>query len=297
LKVKHCASSVTVFGFAQQQPILFLFPNFKMQNLDDLVDQFAPSIWFHGSETSFPISAEHYFRETDVYHNGAIVQRSPTFQWIYDHRQEAGLSLQFRDLDWKEKLAGGPGRTVAYVRVIRQPESFLFVYFYLFSHTEPYQCCDCCFCPCISKFAHKADLKYIGVEVKEEKISRVYFGAHGSNSGVWRSASQLAMDGTHPMAWSARGDHSFYPAAGTYPRIFGVLYDHCEAGFLSRPQVVPAFANDAPEFDAETDGWVYFPGKMNTDGIDPPTKQGFWNGEFPATSNNWFRRLFVPTYW
>jgi hypothetical protein len=137
------------------------------------------------------------------------------------------------------------------------------------------------------------------VYVTDERVTKIYFGAHGSKSGVWKTAREASFYRTHPIAHSCHGDHSFYPSMGCYPRIVGTVYDECKDGivWLSEPKsITRVYDEHEAEFDPSKHGWVYFPGKMNVDGINAPVGQWFWDATFPEDSNNWFKRLFCCDY-
>lgn len=273
-----------------------------------LVDTFAPHIYFARDEVCFPISINQYLQECKIVTPDRIILQ-PSIDVLYEEfRAPSTIPLQFLDNNWEVKLRGAPDEAVCYVRVMQAaPHVYHLIYMYLFSHTEPYHCCG--FGPRLTCYAHRADLKYLVVEVVEEQkeheeqkeahllLSRVYFGAHGSNGGVWRSAADVELNDTHVTAYAATGDHSFYPHAGFYGRIFNVASDFCDHGYFSRPRPQLLYPENSPHFIPSIDGWVYFGGKMNVDGIDPPAKQGFWNNQISKFSNNWFRRLFCPAFW
>lgn len=274
----------------------------------ELIDRFCPRLYFHPDETCFPLDTALYLSKTQVLSRSDPTRVvNPTPDALYQFRKQgtSNLYLEFVNPEtWENELKGNPNDAYCYVRVLQKSDHrplMMLVYFYLFSHTEAYSCCGGCSscCPKFMALSHKADLKYIGVEVNEyEQVSRVYYGAHGSTAGQWRKASQIEFcNNTHPIVYSTLGDHSFYPKPTKYPRIFGCVVDECGRGLFCDPIPRRILDEDEYGFNQFVDGWALFPGKMNVDGIDAPAQQNFWNGNFSKSSNNWFRRLFCPSFW
>jgi len=272
------------------------------QELISAINKYNPYLFFHKKENSFPIPIEKYLSLSKLCDGeGKTLEENPTSKILYDKyvSGKADLHLEFKDPDWEEKLAGSPEDTSCYVRVVPVNETtFNLVYFYLFSHTEPYNCCMFGF-P-MKKYAHKADLKFIIVQVSKNNIeytaTKVYFGAHGRKAGMWKAFNDVERMDERPVAYSAKGDHSFYDKARYYPRIYFVAWDQCEKGHSTIPKVNIIFSKEEADFNADIHGWVYLPGQMNTDGIDAPAKQSFFIADVPSESNSPLKRLFCPDY-
>jgi len=266
--------------------------------MENIFQLYSPILYFHRSEASFPISSEKYISACRILDSkGEILDENPTSKSIYEYKQAGldSLQLQFKSPHWKDELAGNPGETVGYSRILRFENRILLVYFFLFSHTEPYRFCGCG--PPLTVGAHRADLKFIAVELALDlSPTRVYFGAHGTKAGVWKPYSEVEKVGTNIVAYSALGDHSFYPEGRDHPRIFFIAWDKCEKGVESRPWIVRIDGDEEGEFSPEKDGWCYLPGNMNEDGIAAPWRQNFWNGNIPEVSNSPWKRLFCPDY-
>jgi hypothetical protein len=140
-------------------------------------------------------------------------------------------------------------------------------------------------------------IEFKQIELDRWQITRVHLDAHGSKGGEWRDIKEMEIDETHPIVYSCKGDHSFYHAAGIYPRIFGLIYDICSKDVLTKPVPTRVYDElDKNNFNVETTGCLYFPGDMGPNGIDAAYKHDFWIADFPETSNNWYRRLFFPEY-
>jgi hypothetical protein len=279
-----------------------------------ICEKYAPYIVFHPDETCFPIKIEQYLSVCNPlkYLDPLLDQKTveqkiavqPTSDEIYQAYKD---NKPVENLSFKEPIdtslniiKGDPKQAYCYVKVVETDTYIRLIYYYLFSHTDAYPCCGCC-CP-ITSYAHKADIKYIVVELSKvsKVINKVYYGAHGSQSGAWKSASEIEYYDSHPVAYSAKGDHSFYYNSGVHPRIYFVVYDKCANsiidGTLCKPLVYQTVDDQNINFRSNLDGWNYLQSKMNVDGIDSPSKQGFWNNNIAEASNNWFKRLFCCNY-
>lgn len=280
-----------------------------------IILDYSPYLYLHSKEKSFPISAVDYIKETRVLEEGKTIIENPTFSDLYDLRKNGknGLKIQFKSPDSQDRLAGTPETAVVYSKVADRPLAvdpsgklpdakttgiYTLIYFFLFSHTEAYNCCVIGF-P-LTKWAHKADLKFMAVQVHiaDEKVvpKKVFFGAHGTKAGVWKDYSQVEKYGSHPIGYVAKGDHSIYFDSRPHPRIYFVAWDLCQKAMLSIPRVERVYDETDAEFLPELHGWTYFPGNMNEDGIVAPWLQNFWRAEIPEESNNALKRLFVPDF-
>lgn len=264
---------------------------------DNLVLTYAPYIYFAKGENCYPISINEYLlwcRLKSRIDPTISIQATIPLLWDKFATNEKDTYLSFAYPGWEEGLMGSPKDASCYARIIRRHDgSVLLLYFYLFSHVSAYKCCGC-LCD-LDKYAHLADIKFIAVELKHDVVSRVYYGAHGEGAGVWKDESEIESINGHPVAYATRGDHSFYYDECVHPRIFGIVYDVTEKYSLSLPTPSLVYAFNDERFNPDTMGWVYFPGKMNEDGIDPPANQGWWRS-IPEQSNSWFKRLFCPGY-
>lgn len=274
-----------------------------------LAEKYAPYLMFQSDEKCFPITIEEYLGVCN------IIDKSnpPTSAEMFDMylAGKSNLYLTFKDPveQSQESIKGDINKAHCYVKVMHSTtntSTVRLVYYYLFSHTEPYNCCYFGF-P-MYQYAHRGDLKYICIDLiatqnlanKEllYSIDKIYFGAHGSDAGMWCKATDVIFENTHVIAWPARFDHSFYPKSGVYPRIYFVAWDICLAknSKLCKPVPIINYTKDDAKFTKEQSGWNYFPGHMNDQGINAPGLQGFWNGNISDKTNNWFLRLCYPDY-
>lgn len=257
----------------------------------DLVRKYSPHIMFHKDEVCFPISIDQYLQVCEL--NNQI----PTSEYLYNcYQLQSANPIKFQNEQSQDRIKGSPDDAVCYAKIIETPNLYKLIYYYVFSHTEPYKCCYFGF-P-MYKYAHRGDIKFILVEVNknDNKITRAYFGAHGSMAGVWRESKDIQFNGDHLVAYAACMDHSFYPESGMYPRIFFVAWDKCSNNIKCEPSTILNHVENDPLFAAHESGWNYYPGTMNDQGVNMPNNQGFWHADVPEVSNNWFKRLFCLDY-
>ena len=151
------------------------------------VARYSPYLVFHPNEVCFPITHREYLAECKSDPNVDLNGK----QMYDEYKNGKQIQLSFANDKWADKLQGVKGTAPCYVRIIEKNNIIQLVYYYLFSHTSAYNCCRCGFA--MTSYAHKADLKFILVEVKRETetINRVYFGAHGTKAGQWRNYKEL----------------------------------------------------------------------------------------------------------
>ncbi|MDR3551482.1 MAG: Vps62-related protein [Candidatus Babeliales bacterium] len=135
---------------------------------------------------------------------------------------------------------------------------------------------------------HESDIEHISVELDKntKKLTRVYFGSHGSTEGFWLNANSpdIEWDGTHPVAYVAKNSHGIYPKVGTYVRIFGMANDITARGQMWKAKLIRMYRKNDPRFDPKTMGWLYFSGKLGAHGIDS-TNEKPWFTEGPQVGD------------
>lgn len=154
-----------------------------------------------------------------------------------------------RAVAWKrffKILADNPGKYPhrCYVHVIRANENKVAIQYWFFYYFNDYW------------NRHQSDFEVVTVYLRrsEGKLqpTSVYYGAHHSGSyrlwtfgGVWR-----VQDGTHPIAYVARGSHAFYPApAIAAARIPTLPYNNRPLGMIDLQMEIAPVDKGAPVAD------------------------------------------------
>jgi hypothetical protein len=275
--------------------------------VDSLIAKYNPVLYFTSDEVCYPISIEKYLSQCNLNQGNQVICSTVDSIELYNiHNNNRGniftdsdeYHLSFKDDSWNIELTGDPNSSTVYAKSIKRPQGgYILIYFYLYSHTIPYKLLGCC-CK-LQKFAHKADLKFVAVYLDQnQEIEGIYYGAHCQLAGQYISAKDITFENdSHPVVYPCSGDHSNYYTAGCRPRIFCAVYDRTAHEIISQPNIVRVFDDNDQEFDPATMGWLYFPGKMNSDGINSPANQCFWTADLPINnSNNWFRRMCCINY-
>ena len=293
-------------------------------NLQNIADTYSPSIMFHPQETFYPIDIKTYLKQC----NGIIPnqQEAPLtqnmiddFTWIDTIRKENNTgsrndaySFDMTD-DTYHTIHGDPEFGPIYSKVTVSDTQYDILYVAFFGRVEPYQICNCCcttttvICPSCSCYSsvngHTADVKHIRVIVdrSSSKIVKCYYGAHGVQGGEWRSSDNVIEDssrlGHHPVIYSVKHDHSFYPDSGFHLRIFGIIWDTTSGkGSKFIPYVHLIYDPKAPKYDPKIHGWIGWIGSLSQDGISAPYIQPFWTSD-PDVSNSPLKRFFCSAWW
>ena len=143
--------------------------------------------------------------------------------------------------------------------------------------------------------AHDGDWEHVTMRVDKhsQRVSHIYYGAHGWRDGVWRAAGEFETDGERPVVYVARGSHACYPHAGRWLRIWAGANDLCERGHrwdASRTLLLHLSASGGEAEDREV-AWLRYSGWWEYEGINSVHQQQWWYRE-PTTSNTVLRRCF-----
>lgn len=89
--------------------------------------------------------------------------------------------------------------------------------------------------------AHEGDLEHITMKVEAQtgRLVAIYYGAHGSDEGMWmyppgsgNSGNEFTLEDGRPVVFSAFGGHGHYPKDGVYTRVYGFANDITKKGPL-----------------------------------------------------------------
>ena len=171
------------------------------------------------------------------------------------------------------------------------PSHYELVYTFCYAYNAPYRVLALMWLG-----AHDGDWEHITVRVNKatDRISHIYYGAHGWRDGVWKAAGEFETDQSRPVVYIAKGSHACYPHAGRWLRIWAGANDLCERGWrwdADKTLLLHLSASGRDEEDREV-GWLRYSGWWEYEGISSPPQQQWWYRE-PVTSNTVLRRCFT----
>lgn len=258
--------------------------------LNQLAVRFKPVVYLDSDEEYYPCSIEYFFSHSTYYRDNqplyAKGQITPTT--LPESAKPGDALIVDRDFyNGTENLIEVP--IYAYPRDVVLEDGSEVVqisYCFIYTYNGPKYIFGC-----IPVGAHQGDVEHVTVELKKNscsetgvksyEITRVYFGAHKSDDGLWvaREDCEYTRRG-QLVVYSAAGSHASYPHARDYIRCVGCADDYTNGGVRwNGPLVV---------IDSFTE-WNNWPGHL---GSEPtPGHHGWWHYE-NETSTNWFRRTF-----
>ena len=171
------------------------------------------------------------------------------------------------------------------------PSHYELLYVFCYAYNAPYRVLGVMWLG-----AHDGDWEHVTMRVDKatDRISHIYYGAHGWRDGVWRAAGEFETDKSRPVVYIAKGSHATYPHAGRWLRIWAGANDLCERGWrwdADRTLLLHMSATGGDEEDKEV-GWLRYGGWWEYEGISSPPQQQWWYRE-PLTSNTVLRRCFT----
>ncbi len=248
----------------------------------DLLNSIRPIFWFHRKEAFFPQEVEKMIQSAEVWTPTEKVlslqeEKEPVQRLL---RYSNGYSLKHTELE-------GSLDAPVYARVDRRDPQFIRVVFFLiFPFNGNLNVCGTPSCGCISAGAHQGDLERVTflLDPTTYKISKVYFGAHGSKDGLWLNGEDIEYQDESPVIYVAWNSHALYPHAKTWFRYFGTVNDYTEKGQLWIPRIIQ-IEEEIPEWQKIKVhlGWP--------DHSNFPAFHSAWN-EDPPVSTSWWKRFF-----
>ncbi len=194
-----CTSSITVTA----------------QDQEDLIEQYAPILYFEGEETCYPVEVEYHISNSYLYLIGQStpIDESPTPSSISNYTIE-GFYLDNQKGAIKDNgiishyQNNNPGYTV-YAQVIESGSQTTIQYwmFYAFNPGTLNQ--------------HEGDWEMVQVVLSNNQPSQVMYSQH--HSGQKASWNQVERQGTHMKVYVARGSHANY--FRSYSGVIGIAND------------------------------------------------------------------------
>lgn len=122
---------------------------------------------------------------------------------------------------------------------------------------------------------HPGDLEHISVYVDKntEKITKIYFAAHSTETGMFINASNIQFEEDRPIIYAARSSHASYPSKGHFSvnAAYGLYDDVTDDTGLH-------WYTENIVFIDENTPWNQFKGNLGgKGGPRTPMSQGWWN--------------------
>lgn len=199
--------------------------DYALPEFGQLINAFAPIVYFHGSELPGPALAEKYFQKA------RLVSRSGETRTLasVNSMADASGSGEFY-LELKEGVPGGRDKSVvkSYVHVKPAGAGHLDLQYWFFytgtglasAHVK-WLIDDS-----IKGYDGDVDLaplgvyggnwEYITVRINKttQKVEQVFFPK--ADNGFWMKAEELQMRNNQVVVYASKGSFAFYPFAGTY---------------------------------------------------------------------------------
>jgi len=274
---------------------------------EDTLEQYAPILYFEGSETCFPVNVSYHIDNSYLYQfteNATILlDETPTSEKLYNYSDNEYVYLdnQYGSPDddgiindYQSKMSS-LGYTI-YSRVYSSGEMKIVQYwmFYAFNKGELNQ--------------HEGDWEMVQVVISDGAPTKVMYSQHhGGQQATWEQAEK---EGDHIKVYVARGSHANY--LRSYSGKFGIASDYVgNDGKVIQPTdytVVPldsqgwlSFAGRWGEVGSIEDSFL---GKIGSQGPMYREDGAMWNNPFmwgsslPLASDNiflleWFLYNFV----
>ncbi|MEO5369966.1 MAG: Vps62-related protein [Magnetococcus sp. DMHC-1] len=298
----------------------------------NLADTFAPKVYLHSEDNYRPSSVDWYLAKSDLYQ----VDSDDTATMVVQNPSQADL-LTYNSASNYLKLENEDDRSgdinnlqwYAHIRKSNSPASDTWLdiqywFFYPYNGDVKFTTDFCTLDP--NKTGHhEGDWEHITVRLSnwtgsaaDAVVEAVYFARH-SDESVWRvvqastpTRGYFALDGTHPIVFSAKNSHASYEASGSYERLTGSLAkvadlkDYCDEDgpcidptSSSYTNLVEIVAIDSDLLGDETD--ITFPdfiswlGKWGSTSYSQPIKclgitvytEKASSPSTPSTKDNW----------
>lgn len=200
-----------------------------------LAEYYAPHISFHSKEQYKPSSVEYYLDRVKMKNRGAssVIEENVTAEniddiiygpeksWVEDPGDDENefylvdKGAIWDGLNWdftNSPIFGDWNTAKVYVHTRDFGDNFLDIQYWFF---YPYN--GDLKGSLGSGGAHQGDWEHVTIRFRNCDPFAVYFAAHGSE-GDWYSWANLNFSGQHPVIYSAKNSHAFYPKPGTYER-------------------------------------------------------------------------------
>lgn len=261
--------------------------DFDIDLLQQLLNDFRPTVVFHPKEKFLPTNLDTYLMECQVKNSDNVI--------IYDRGQfdlkkledldyNARYDFNSHDKQFWEDFKYPELETVQIYGTIEKQIDIEFpdrkVWVLMYIAFMPFNGSNW-----MGLGAHQSDFEHIivHVDVATRQAVRVYFSSHSQDDGYWLRAQDCEFRNDKLVIYSALNFHGFYHKPKTYWRIFGCANDYTANGKEWNPDV--NFANFRHKHN-----WLNINATWGNGHISTPNIHRWFDKSFK--SNNFWRRMF-----
>ncbi len=256
--------------------------------MESLAMQYSPIIYIHSEERYFPCSINwllNYSTLIDFNDNTRISK--PTHKDIFEiakkynfeRRGDGDVVLSFPESVYKGQQ---PISDVPIYCIMKELNGKVYLtYFVVFAFNGNYEIAGL-----VGLGSHPGDIEHVTLEFENNKLLRMFYGAHGSTDGRWINASDIEYDNGHPVCYMAYSGHGLYPKCGQVFRFGGFANDYLDRGFKWSPHVDFVYLKDHEKFNVDTMGWVMFNSRFGGNDYEPNTE-----GIMSLLDKDWFKNI------
>ena len=199
----------------------------------DLVARYIPAFWFHRDELNLPVAYPDLLLKSQL----ATPEGKIVMQLTPDKKTPEQYLTEVVDyslvhpcrLAVPKSLFPGSLDSPVYAWVRETPDLYAVSYTVVFAYNGP---------TVLGLIgAHTTDIEHVTVRVNRKtlEVRDVYFGAHGTNDGVWRKKGEFQEYHSRPVVYVAKTSHAMYPEPGTYVFGYGFAVDRAQVGISWTP--------------------------------------------------------------
>lgn len=246
--------------------------------------KFMPLVYLHSKEKYQPISIEEYITTCTAYKYispGVPDEKNPIFPVTTDFLNQSNFEACLDSKqDWDEYKYSTPICYYA-TRQLEDGDTQLEFFFFLPINSGYPACGLSCLSTCEALGYHRADWEnFLLILSPQGTIKKLYFSAHGSKDGYWKSPEECTFLNGRPVIYMALGAHGLYHRPDFWPRAVCIANDHTDRGKM----LLDMEARPVGE-------WFYKRIDWRKGGTDTPTLTDESEIKEPFNTNFW-RRMF-----
>lgn len=267
--------------------------------INTILKKNKPVIYFHKDEKYFPCNADFFVKKSNLIKNNKIFDTNMTQTKLYNY------SKKYNENDLNEMFIQPIDENVKYgyrynyndsplYYYIRIENEKIYIYFFLFyGYNGSYNILY------IDETGqHYNDVEHFTyeIDIKTQKLERIFFSNHGKNDGIWKNINDVEMDKIEkerPVLYIAKNGHGFYPKIGSIFRVYGLANDLTDKGYrFSDYEYIQILNENDKQFNSEIHGWFYSKIRFGIDG----TKDIFLRDYLKKEEEGKNIQLVIPEY-